>query len=276
MGRIYTLKYAMKADMFSLLELIDRFCTQLDLRFLLAGPMARDLVLHHVLGLPLRSKKDEIELAILMPSWDAFLETRPFLTGNGMDSTETTHRLEDVRSGLSVDFIPFGVLAMVEEVRWSQRHNVILSVARFYEAFRASMKVDIGSGIILNIASLSSLAVFKLMAWGKKSSQGDRIARDFLEILCQYGSLHRDRLFGDDFPSKQLEPNQERRGAFLLGYDLTWVVPQKAKMKLEKIKAEKEEQLIKILGSLDSRLGGMGIKTLMKDFWSGVNFRDLG
>lgn len=78
-----------------------------EIPFIIVGASARDLVMHHGYGMPIKRATRDIDFAIQVPDWDAFEEIHAGLIDEGYKATKHKHRLLDQRN-IPLDIIPFG------------------------------------------------------------------------------------------------------------------------------------------------------------------------
>jgi predicted nucleotidyltransferase len=267
----YTIQCPLDEDIYLLLHLVDTACGQCDIPYLAAGPIARDIVVHHVFGKLSPRQTRGTDLAILVASGESFESIRLALIKKGMKPTELVHRLELGSNSIGLDLIVFSPQTGLDDAgQWPSRHEVILSVSDFCEALETSMRVGVGPEISLRVASLRCLAVQKLALLTQRSGEAQKYAADFLKILTNYGQLHLDRITDAHISSKQSKWDQERRGAFLLGNDVSLILSAQTQLKMNRFKEEQEDLLIDTSTRLDPSLVGTRIKVLFEDFWSGI------
>ena len=71
--------------------------------------MARDLILHHVYGAPIKRATDDIDFGMQVGTWEEFNQLKSKLYENGYSEDKQEQRLIDP-GGKSVDLVPFGSL----------------------------------------------------------------------------------------------------------------------------------------------------------------------
>lgn len=83
--------------------------------WVIIGAFARDLLLHHYLGLPIRRMTRDIDLAVAVRSWEDFEEIRKEIRKNGGSIGAEAQRAN--LGGLSFDIVPFGGVAEDDQIR---------------------------------------------------------------------------------------------------------------------------------------------------------------
>ncbi|PXF32482.1 hypothetical protein WH50_04140 [Pokkaliibacter plantistimulans] len=221
MSASYTLKHSLRPGFEPVLRLLIDVCRTVGAPTLLQV-RRRGILLFHVFGRdPGRQTKD-IDTAIMVADWSEYQSVRSALVAAGLTATREPHRLYHQPSGLPVDIIPFGGIASAEgEIAWPPEFETVMSVAGFEEAFAAAITVELDGSTELKVCSMAGLALLKLVAWRERRQQSNKDASDFLTLLDQYPYLQRDRLWESFLPLEQLEYQEARIGAFLLGYDVS-------------------------------------------------------
>jgi len=82
---------------------------ELEIPFIVVGAMARDLILHHVYGAPIKRATEDIDFGIQVGTWEEFNWLKSKLCENGYSEDKQEQRLIDPR-GKIVDLVPFGSL----------------------------------------------------------------------------------------------------------------------------------------------------------------------
>jgi len=192
--------------------------------WLVAGAMARDLLLSHAHGIRIARLTRDVDIAVAVPSWEAFKLIRTALIGSGRFAPlPVMHKLR-YDGGISLDLIPFGGLEDDDRtIAWPPDRAIIMNVAGFREALAASLVVMLPEDTQLRVVSLPALVALKLTAWrDRRLTEPGKDAQDFFLVLSYYlDAGQRDRL--DDEAAHLLdEPDFDyaRAGARLLGADV--------------------------------------------------------
>jgi predicted nucleotidyltransferase len=215
------------------LTLVDRVTRDIGLDYFVTGAMARDLLLYHVFGLETGRATLDVDLAVAVDSWPEFegIKTRLIETGAVTADKNRPHRLfygaNGGARGYPLDLLPFGGLEhRPNKIAWPPDLSVVMNVAGYREALAAAEQVELRTGLVVRVASLSSLAVLKLLAWNDRGLEDSRDARDFALLLRSYGEAgNEDRLYGDEISLLEaVGYDIGLAGARLLGKDTATIV----------------------------------------------------
>lgn len=193
-----------------------------DVRFLLVGAMARDLLLSFAHGIESRRATEDLDFAFAVDDWRAFAELRTALLGGGfVDVAGVAHRL--LFAGYRVDLIPFGgVERMDGTIDWPPPQEARMVVLGFREAMAAAVAVKLPGGMEVAVASLPALALLKLFAWAdRRYTQPGKDAGDLWLLLRNYlDAGNRERLYGEArHLLEAADYDDDLAGAWLLGAD---------------------------------------------------------
>jgi predicted nucleotidyltransferase len=196
----------------------------------LVGAAARDLLLVHVHGQRVRRATKDLDFAVALASWKAFEQLKArLIRENGFAyDTRQIQRLvftsEGEGTGTSIDLAPFGELQLDRQTLvWQPEMDVTMTVAGFEEALDSAQLVELEVGLQVKVASLPGLTILKLFAWGDRGRRDGKDAVDLLNLLRSYGEAGNFDRMTD--PSQvfdryiELEGNEEKTGAWLLGLD---------------------------------------------------------
>lgn len=107
------LKTPLPEEKQAVLIIMDRVARQANLRYLVVGATARDILMYHLHGFPLNRASPDIDFAIAVESWSAFDGLRAALLQEPTlrPDAKIPHRLHysaTVGEGFPVDLVPFG------------------------------------------------------------------------------------------------------------------------------------------------------------------------
>jgi len=213
-------------------EQIARVAKAQGVEFFIVGATARDLVLHHGYGIEVRRATRDIDLAVQVSNWDEFQNLKDSLIATGeFADTKMTQRLQ-YRESIPVDIVPFGAITEADgSINWPPNFATRMSILGFAEAYEDALPVRLNNGpeIEVYVASPTSLAALKLIAWKERAPGNTKDATDLIYIIQNYLDIgnherlqneHRD-LMDDDF-------DYVRAGARLLGRDMAQVLSDAA------------------------------------------------
>jgi predicted nucleotidyltransferase len=196
--------------------------------FIVIGAGARDLLLVHGHGVDPQRATEDTDLALAVPSWEAFLSVRQALIASGdFKGDGPLHRLWFGEQRL--DFVPFGGVERDDRsVAWPPEGAEVISVAGLTEALAAAVHVRLPGGVSCKVVSLPALALLKVWAWsGRMYTAPGKDASDLWMLLRHYADAgNQDRLFGQEGEAAlaAFGFDLDKAGAWLLGWDAREVV----------------------------------------------------
>lgn len=100
-----------------------------------------------------------------------------------------------------------------------------MNVAGFEEALTSSMPVEIAPGLVVRVASLTGLALLKLVAWSDRGRETDKDAVDLYRLITSYANAgNADRIYNTEMNLLEaVGYDMELAGAELLGRDVRGV-----------------------------------------------------
>lgn len=181
----------------AILRAVDDALAALAIPFFVAGATSRDLILTHLFGIHTGRATRDIDFGIAIESWDQLDALVASLTGSGLFVPDGKMRQRlHWRGGpaeVPVDILPFGGVADAsQQLAWPPGRDIVLNVAGFEEAFRASISVQIADGLTVRVSSLPGLTVLKLLAWNDRRGRTDKDAVDLAKILAAYSRAGAD------------------------------------------------------------------------------------
>ncbi|WP_155301105.1 nucleotidyl transferase AbiEii/AbiGii toxin family protein [Cupriavidus necator] len=198
------------------------------IRYLVVGATARDILLTHVHGLPATRATKNVDFAVAVETWAEFGEIGAALVQHAgfRAATDAPHRFYYVHANARsypLDLVPFGGVAGADlKLRWPPDMTVLMNVAGYAEAAASAERVKIADDLIVNVASLPGLALFKLLAWHDRAPGNTKDADDLLTLMRNYSEAGNiDRVFEldeDVFAALGYDP--DAAGVLLLGADI--------------------------------------------------------
>jgi len=191
--------------------------------------MARDLLLHTAHGIDPGRRTQDVDIALMVPDWQAFASIRNRLIETGAFAAmgHAVHRLL-FKGGLPIDLIPFGAIESASRhIAWPPDGHTVMSVFGFAEAMLNTIEVRLPRNQRMNVVSLPALAVLKLLAWRERRyEQPGKDAHDLHTVISHYlDAGNRQRLYTDAAPLLDTHDfDYELAGAYLLGHDMARVL----------------------------------------------------
>jgi len=164
----------------------------LQIPYLVIGAFARDLVMHHGYGAPVQRATTDIDFALQVPSWAAFVALKTELVNNGFTETRSEHRLT-APNNYPVDIVPFGGVANQNaNIQWPPSGDVIMNVLGFQEALDHADQVMLNNkhGLQIPVASPVGMMLLKLIAWSDRALDvRKKDAKDIAYLLTTYETI---------------------------------------------------------------------------------------
>ena len=210
------------------LRLVDDAAAGLGVRYFVAGATARDLMLANVFGLPPGRATRDIDFGLAVESWEQFETLKLRLTNTGQfdAAPKSAHRLlwngPGASSATPIDVIPFGSVASEgKKVLWLPNRDTVLNVAGFEEALKSAVHLQMEHDLVVRVASITGLAVLKIVAWQDRRNESNKDATDLHRLLVDYADAgNLDRMYEEELPLLEAAGfDMELAGAQLLGRD---------------------------------------------------------
>ena len=232
-------------DLRLLAALIEQVSKATGTPFLLAGAMARDLLLGHAHGVLIGRATEDVDLAFHVSDWDEFERLRKKLLDGEFKAIPRSgiHKLR-FRGGLEVDILPFGGVEQADRTIVLPPDNAFtMSMFGFSEALKSSVTAKLPDGISVQVVSLPALAILKLAAWNERHiREPGKDAYDLRLILGSYPDLAGERLFESNPYVLGSPADYECAGAWLLGQDTAQLLDKAGQDRLVKIIADEADE----------------------------------
>ncbi len=184
-----------------MIGVVDGVMQRLDVKYVVAGATARDLVLWHVHGIKEERATADVDVAMCAVSWERFNEAVAALIATGRFSAGASqHTLRfatpSSRFPIPLDIVPFGGLEEpAGQIRWQPDGDVVMGVLGFDEAIRTALPIRIGADVIAPVASPAALVVLKVIAWSERGDRKNTDAPDVLYLAKNYTYIVDDEIY---------------------------------------------------------------------------------
>ena len=172
-----------------LYALINQITNDLGVSYVVIGATARDLVLHHGFGAPIKRATTDIDFGMQVENWDGFEKIKNALVDNGFVTTKNAHRLEGPKNA-KIDVVPFGKLKdKSSNIKWPPKGDIEMSVLGFQEAHDNSINVILQKNPLVEIpvATPQGVTLLKIIAWAdREASLKKKDAEDLVYLLEKY------------------------------------------------------------------------------------------
>jgi predicted nucleotidyltransferase len=171
-----------------ILRAVDTAARDLDVAYFVAGAMARDIVLRHVLGFETGRATRDIDLAVCVSSWEKFTLLKEALVATGSFTLRRdAHQRMYHASAYPVDLIPFGGVAHADgTLGWPPERAIVMNVTGYGEALETALRVEVDLGTVVRVVSLPALAMLKVFAWLDRGVRDRKDAQDLALLFRKY------------------------------------------------------------------------------------------
>lgn len=206
-----------------------------DVPVYVVGATSRDITMKLIGEDEARRRTFDLDVAIAIPDWDMFDKIQGGLLKNHFSKSTAKQKFiyhgENDDNNYEVDIVPFGGVAIDEEIRWRPDGVPVMSVKSFNDVMAKAIEVIIGE-VPVRIATLSGQFLIKLDAWLDRNDRTSKDAYDMLYILSKYfysKLLQSDSQIPDDV-DLSVEDNTDGQiiyGSMWLASDLRQVLSTK-------------------------------------------------
>lgn len=148
---------------------------------MVVGATARDILSEAIVGAPPARATADVDVAVAVPSWEAFEALTADLTRDG----RSRHRFRV--SGVQLDVVPFGDVETAGRlIEWGD--GTRMSALGLSEAYAQAERVLLPGWTEVLVPTAAGLAVLKLSAWSDRRLETRRDAVDLQTILGWYAT----------------------------------------------------------------------------------------
>lgn len=197
-----------------LAELAERFG-----EFMIIGAHARDRIVHDLAGLALSRLTHDLDLAIAVPSMEAFHQATRGL--KSMGDTGTRFLVQ----GQPVDVLPFGEVELAAGPILETAAGILTDVTGLAEAYQSADLIEL-KGVRFKAPTLPAMIVLKTVAWLMRGRETDKDATDLAMLLeaASHGQ-YEARCYDDLALLGRLDADPARVGTYLAGRDIAMELP---------------------------------------------------
>ncbi len=154
---------------FALLETTAKVTEELGIEWMVTGAGGRVLLLEGVYGLPHGRATQDVDIGIMVASWDHYQALIDRLREDGRFQPDSKQQQRLHFQGESMlDLVPFGEIETEDRIiRWPPDKDFIMNVIGFREAYADVVDVMI-DGLKVPVISPVGLVLLKLVAWSDR------------------------------------------------------------------------------------------------------------
>ena len=189
------------AGTFALLAAVAKAAAELKIEWMVTGAAGRVLLLEGVYGLPQGRATRDVDLGIMVASWDRYrvLVDRLRRDDRFQPDPKQLQRLRFGDEGL-LDLVPFGGIESADRmIRWPPDNDFAMSVIGFREAYADTVDVTL-DGLPVPVISPVGLVLLKLVAWSERHhAQPRKDAADLAYVLRHFSTILTEQVLFDEY-----------------------------------------------------------------------------
>jgi predicted nucleotidyltransferase len=185
----------------ALLESVAQAAGDLGIEWMVTGAAARVVLLEGVYGLPQGRATRDIDLGIMVASWDRYqaLANRLQQDGRFRPDAKQQQRLLFGEDGM-LDLVPFGGIESGDrQIWWPPGNDFVMSVIGFREAHTDVVAVQL-DGLTVPVVSPVALVLLKLVAWRDRHlTQPKKDAADLAYVMRHFCTILSEQVLFDEY-----------------------------------------------------------------------------
>jgi predicted nucleotidyltransferase len=219
------LRTPLRASWVRLLRALDGLLRDKQIRYLLSGGNAREILLVHVHGCAPGRVTTDLDFGVLVASFAAFEDLKAAMEATGSFKRVATvaqrmvYEVSDAR--VVVDLVPFGGVARADgTLAWPPDGSTTMQVLGFEQAAACALSLAVEPGLVVPIASPEGLVMLKFVAWDDNGMAREaRDAVDFFTLLRDHHEVVGLNALYDDHAElmESYGYNDRLAGAHILG-----------------------------------------------------------
>lgn len=226
-------KEELKNDLlYDTLKALSSSLQSLNIPLYVVGATARDVMMKLLGEDEVRRRTNDLDVAIALQDWSDFDRVKKKLEQNHFnkvkDKQKFIYKGEANDNDFEVDVVPFGNIAVNEQICWPPEGNPVMSVRCFDDVMAHSMDVSVGDEITFKIAPLYGQFQIKFDAWIDRHAKTDKDAVDMFYFLSSYFNV---KVMNDSVPPDEIyasdddkELTHEVLSARWLAYDISKIL----------------------------------------------------
>lgn len=225
-------KEELKNDLlYDTLKALSSSLQEIDIPLYVVGATARDVMMKLLGEGEVRRRTNDLDVAIALQNWSDFDKVKEKLEQNHFkkvkDKQKFFYKGGNNNNDFEVDVVPFGNIAVNEQICWPPEGNPVMSVRCFDDVMAHSMDISVGGEIAFKIAPLYGQFLIKLDTWIDRHAKTDKDAVDMFYFLNSY---YRVKVMNNCIPPDEIsisddeDPAYEILSARWLAYDISKVL----------------------------------------------------
>ena len=197
-----------------------RASNDLGIGFFGVGALARN-IWYVENDMPPRGTKD-VDFGVYIPAVDTYLALKSKLIQDCKyaSSEENAFRLISP-NGVPVDFLPFGEIENQNKVLIDGKGLTTIKLDGFEEVYKKGIRtVDLGGGQVINICTIPSIVLLKLIAFDDRPEYRSKDALDISSIVNNFPHIESDLLWEKYSDLYDKDISHEEIGVIVLGSEV--------------------------------------------------------
>lgn len=176
------------------IETITKLCEKLNYGFMIVGALARDILVEHIYDGDRQRATADVDFAIVAENWEAHeYMVQQLVENHGYSVLNPPHKLISAdKPPIMVDILPFGDLEKNRKVSLPPKHEFVVNMSGFKEAYENCIQVRLDDRINIKIPPLAAYTILKFFAWEDKGIEESKHAIDLSYLLTNYYFLDMD------------------------------------------------------------------------------------
>jgi hypothetical protein bacD2_22162 len=213
--------------LFSTLQALKKCMSEYNLFLYVVGATARDITMKILNEVEPKRRTIDLDVAIAIEHWDDFDKICRTLEANHFVRVGNTQKFiykgEEDNIEYEVDIVPFGGIAVDEQICWPPEGNPVMSVKCLEDVMKQAVDIEIDNALHFKIAPLCGQFLIKLDAWNDRHQATSKDADDMFYIVSNYFDA---QLLGNSVtPPDCVELSEDKStivyGSQWLGYDVS-------------------------------------------------------
>lgn len=194
-----------------MLDVLEEVFRELDIDFYIIGAFAREYWYRRG-DKRIRQTKD-IDFAVLVPNKERYESVRERLREHRFADTRENAFVMISPEGVQVDLLPFGDIAIDDNVKLSGEGMTSIQVDGFIEVYNEGVtEIQMDTGHTFKAATLPAITLLKMIAYDDRPEKRQKDARDIACIIQHFFDLQADHiyeyhnnLFLEEDPERELQ-----------------------------------------------------------------------
>lgn len=251
------------------IESLNKAAKETQIRYILIGATARDLIMEYVYGIQSPRMTYDIDISIYVDSWESFEEFKSQLGNKGFTAhpriAQKLNFTASTQEKVELDLVPFGGVSDASgDISWPPNGDFKMSVLGFSEALE-SITIATIANTEIPVISLEALCLLKLIAWlDRPRNRRQKDAKDIDFILSNYIKIENNQhaIYDDGF-AEEYDFDLDMAIAAKLGHEVKKLCSETTtEYLINKLFSEQQEITLEELAREMSSLADTNLKLL--------------